>query len=88
MPSAVMAEMGHLISVLGYIQRGGNSTRVYRVLATRLGAYSIKCLVKGKTGILVGEVGCQLTETPFKESFSTKKEIDKELLGLVEHLSI
>ncbi|MHA1481156.1 MAG: ATP-dependent 6-phosphofructokinase [Candidatus Thorarchaeota archaeon] len=76
------------ISILGYIQRGGNPTRMDRVLATRLGAYSIKCLVNGKTGILVGEVGCQLTETPFKKSFSTKKEIDKELLGLVEHLSI
>ena len=76
------------VSVLGYIQRGGNPTRMDRILATRLGAYSIKCLAKGKTGILVGEVGCQLTETPFKESFSTKKEIDKELLDLVEHLSI
>ena len=76
------------ISVLGYIQRGGNPTRQERILSTRLGAYAVECLVQGKTGVLIGEVGCELKETPFKESYSTKKEIDQELLGLVEYLSI
>ncbi|MBN2230770.1 MAG: 6-phosphofructokinase [Candidatus Thorarchaeota archaeon] len=76
------------VSVLGYIQRGGNPTRQDRILATKLGAYSIDCIVNGKTGILVGEIGGKLSETPFEESYTKKKAIDTFLLSLVDALSI
>jgi 6-phosphofructokinase 1 len=76
------------VSVLGYIQRGGNPTRQDRILATRLGAYAIDCLKDGQTGVMAGEVDNKLVATPFKDTYSKKKDIDRKLLSLVELLSI
>lgn len=75
------------VSVLGYIQRGGNPTHFDRILATRLGAYAIECLLNGKHGGMVGEVNGELVMTPFEETWSGKKPIDQWMLGLLEELS-
>ncbi|MHA2425789.1 MAG: ATP-dependent 6-phosphofructokinase [Candidatus Thorarchaeota archaeon] len=75
------------VSVLGYIQRGGNPTRQDRILATKLGAYAIDCLVRGETGVLVGEVKGELAMTPFVDT-KKPKELDSYLVNLVESLSI
>lgn len=75
------------VSVLGYIQRGGNPTHFDRMLATRLGAYAIECLLSGEAGGLVGEVGGKLVMTPFEETWTKKKSIDEWMLGLLDELS-
>lgn len=75
------------VSVLGYIQRGGNPTHFDRFLATKLGAYAIECLLSGKHGGLVGEVNGKLVLTPFEETWTKKKPIDQWLLGLLSELS-
>ncbi|MHA3963179.1 MAG: ATP-dependent 6-phosphofructokinase [Candidatus Thorarchaeota archaeon SMTZ1-45] len=75
------------VSVLGYIQRGGNPTHFDRILATRLGAYSIECLLNGKHGGMVGEVDGNLVLTPFEDTWTIKKPIDQWMLGLLEELS-
>ncbi|MFX1369935.1 MAG: ATP-dependent 6-phosphofructokinase [Promethearchaeota archaeon] len=75
------------VSVLGYIQRGGNPTHFDRILATRLGAYAIECLLSGRDGGLVGEVNGELVLTPFEETWTKKKPIDEWMMGLVEELS-
>jgi len=78
---------GIRVSVLGYIQRGGNPTHFDRFLATKLGAYAIECLLSGEQGGLVGEVKGQLVMTPFQETWTKKKPIDQWLLGLLGELS-
>jgi 6-phosphofructokinase 1 len=75
------------VSVLGYVQRGGNPTHFDRILATRLGAYAIECLLSGREGGLIGEVNGELILTPFKETWTKKKLIDEWMMGLVEELS-
>ena len=75
------------VSVLGYIQRGGNPTHFDRILATRLGAFAIECLLSGKHGGLVGEVNGELIITPFEETWKNKKPIDQWMLGLLDELS-
>ena len=75
------------VSVLGYIQRGGNPTHFDRILATRLGAFAIECLLSGKHGGLVGEVDGNLIMTPFEETWTNKKPIDQWMLGLLDELS-
>ncbi|MFX1482500.1 MAG: ATP-dependent 6-phosphofructokinase [Promethearchaeota archaeon] len=75
------------VSVLGYIQRGGNPTHSDRILATRLGAYAIECLLSGKHGGMVGEVAGKLIMTPFEETWTVKKPIDQWMLGLLHELS-
>jgi 6-phosphofructokinase 1 len=75
------------VSVLGYIQRGGNPTHFDRYLATRLGAYAIECLLEGKHGGMVGEMHGELMMTPFKETWTHKKPLDEWMLGLLDELS-
>lgn len=75
------------VSVLGYIQRGGNPTHFDRILATRLGAFAIECLLSGKHGGMVGEVNGNLILTPFEETWTNKKPIDQWMLGLLDELS-
>ena len=75
------------VSVLGYIQRGGNPTHFDRILATRLGAFAIECLLSGKHGGMVGEVDGNLIMTPYEETWTNKKPIDEWMLGLLDELS-
>lgn len=93
-PAAVMAEkLSKLInekcrvSVLGYIQRGGNPTRFDRILATRLGAFAVECLQKGAKGVMLGEIGGKLTTTPYEQTWSKKKPLDQYLLNLIDDLA-
>lgn len=75
------------VSVLGYIQRGGNPTHFDRILATRLGAFAIECLLSGRHGGLVGEVHGELIMTPYEETWTKKKPLDQWMLGLLDELS-
>ena len=75
------------VSVLGYIQRGGNPTRQDRILGTKLGAYAIDCLARGETGVLLGMMKGELVMTPFADTTKPKK-LDEYLIGLVDSLSI
>lgn len=75
------------VSVLGYIQRGGNPTHLDRILATRLGAFAVECLLSGKDGGMVGEIHGELMMTPFEETWSKKKPFDEWMMGLVDELS-
>ncbi|UCE11925.1 MAG: 6-phosphofructokinase [Candidatus Thorarchaeota archaeon] len=76
------------VSVLGYIQRGGNPTQFDRILGTKLGAYAVECLKKGISGVMVGEMGGELVLTQFEDTWSSQKGLDLWLLGLVDELSI
>ncbi len=76
------------VSVLGYIQRGGNPTRQDRILATKLGAYAVECIKAGKSGVMLGEIAGKFVETPFVDTYSKGRDVDTYLLGLIEYLSI
>ena len=56
------------VTVLGYVQRGGSPTVFDRLLATRLGLASVNAVREGKSGILVGEMGQQISFTGLKEA--------------------
>ena len=75
------------VSVLGYIQRGGNPTHSDRLLASRLGAFAIDCLLAGSTGAMAGEIKREVVLTPFEETWTKKKEIEPWMLELMEDLS-
>ena len=75
------------VSVLGYIQRGGNPTHSDRLLASRLGAFAIDCLLAGSTGAMAGEIKRKVVLTPFEETWTKKKKIEPWMLELMEDLS-
>lgn len=72
------------VSVLGYIQRGGNPTRKDRLLSSRLGAHAVKCILEKRSGVMLGEINGEIVETPFEETWSNKKGIPDWML---EHMS-
>ena len=75
------------VSVLGYIQRGGSPTARDRILASRLGAYAIEAIINKESGIMIGEINNKVSNTPFKDTWSKKKELDYWMLDLAKILA-
>ncbi|MBU0650976.1 6-phosphofructokinase [bacterium] len=76
------------VSILGYIQRGGNPTPNDRILASKLGFYAVEVFLQGKSGVMVGEIKGELCCTPLLDAVNKKKPVDMRLLDLVEILSV
>lgn len=75
-------------TTLGHVQRGGTPTAYDRLLATRLGAHAVKCMVRGDSGVLVGTIGSKMTTTPYEEILGKHKPIDPELYEMAGILAI
>ncbi|HUT74057.1 MAG TPA: 6-phosphofructokinase [Armatimonadota bacterium] len=69
-------------TVLGHVQRGGAPTAADRVLATRLGAAAVDCLVEGRAGSLVGIQSDRVVVSPVDTVWSQQKTIDRSLYDL------
>ena len=54
-------------SVLGHIQRGGNPSALDRIIATRMGSYSVELLKEGKSNIMIGVFGDNLSTCSIEE---------------------
>jgi 6-phosphofructokinase 1 len=76
------------VAVLGHIQRGGTPTCADRVLASRLGYGAVLGLINGKTNVMAGVQSNKLVYTMIEDAIKKHNEIDKELLELIEILSI
>ena len=75
------------MTILGHIQRGGNPTVRDRVLASRLGMAAAFGSHAGKHGVLFGVRGNVVCETPFETALAETKQIDRELLEMVNTLA-
>jgi len=61
------------VAVLGHIQRGGRPTMVDRILAARLGNYTVEELRKGHTDVCVGLRNDELVTVPLAVAMKPKK---------------
>lgn len=75
------------ISILGHIQRGGSPTCMDRVLASRVGVAAVEGLMAGRTGEMVGIVNGQIRFTDFGKAIKHLKQINLEMLKIVDILS-
>lgn len=75
------------VSVLGYVQRGGNPTAFDRILASKIGAYSVDALIEGCSDVMVGEVQEKRSIIPLEETWTKKKGISPFLLQLADILA-
>jgi 6-phosphofructokinase 1 len=75
------------ITVLGHIQRGGHPTAVDRILAARLGYYSIKVLQNGSTDVCVGIKNNKFYTIPMKTAIEPKKIDVEEYYKLIKILT-
>ena len=76
------------VSVLGHIQRGGAPSCMDRVLASRLGVAAVESLMEGKTGEMIGIVHGKIHFTPFGQAIKHNTDVNKELLKIVDILSL
>ena len=83
-----MSEYEVRVSVLGHLQRGGKPSARDRVLASQLGFSAVENLLAGETNKMVGMVNNEVVLTPFESAITHNKELNSNLLKLVEVLSI
>lgn len=74
-------------TILGYVQRGGAPTPEDRLLAARLGKYSVDLLHEGITGVCVGIRKNQVCYTPIEEALAMERKPNEELFKLVQKIS-
>ncbi len=74
-------------TILGHVQRGGNPSCADRVLASRLGLAAVEELLKGKGGVMVGQIHRDIVPTSFSTAIKHENKMDTGLLNIVEILS-
>ncbi len=72
--------------ILGHVQRGGSPVSQDRILATKLGAYSVGLIGKKVSGVMVGEKNGKIVEVPLENTWETQKPLDKQLVKTMKTL--
>jgi len=72
--------------VLGRVQRGGSPSASDRVLAARMGAYAIDCLLDGKGGVCVGIVNNKIVDYDIYEALALPRDKHVSMLRLIDIL--
>jgi 6-phosphofructokinase 1 len=73
--------------VLGRIQRGGAPSAFDRVLAARMGAYAVDCLLDGKGGRCVGMVDNKIVDYDIYEALALPRDKHVSMLRLIDILA-
>lgn len=69
------------VTVLGYIQRGGNPSVYDNVMASRMGAMAVECLTRGEVNRLIAFQAGKVVSVPYAEA-TVKRGLDPELCKL------
>ncbi|HWB64241.1 MAG TPA: ATP-dependent 6-phosphofructokinase [Chitinophagales bacterium] len=75
------------LTILGHIQRGGNPTAFDRTLASLLGYNGFKALLKGKSGVMVGQINGKVLFTDLPMVALKNHAIDPQVLEIATNLS-
>lgn len=73
-------------SVLGHIQRGGRPSVFDRMLATRMGAFAVECLMKDVSGVMIGAKGDKLHTLSIHEAIHHLSKPDLTKLEMLSNL--
>ncbi len=76
------------LSVLGYIQRGGNPTARSRLLAELFGDKAVELLMQGERNKLVGMHDGKIVTENLETSVESVKALDMKLLHLAKELAV
>lgn len=76
------------VIILGHLQRGGSPTAPDRILASQLGAHSIKALMEGQRNVMVGIHNGEIVYVPFTSALSHSKTVKQSNIDLVRILSM
>lgn len=73
--------------ILGYIQRGGSPAALDRILATKLGTFSVEQALQGVSGVMTGVINSELVTTPLKQTWSIRKPLNPYFFELQRIMS-
>ena len=76
------------VTILGHLQRGGRPTAHDRIIASRMGVASIQALMEGQRNVMIGIENGQIVYVPFAKAIKNDKPIDRELVSVLNELSI
>ena len=76
------------VTILGHLQRGGIPTANDRILASRMGVAAIEALKDGQRNVMIGVKDDQIVYVPFNKAIRIDKPIDRELINVLNVLSI
>ena len=76
------------VTILGHLQRGGIPTANDRILASRLGVAAIEALMDGQRNVMVGVKNDQIVYVPCNKAIRIDKPIYRELINVLNVLSI
>lgn len=75
-------------TILGHIQRGGSPSGADRILATKMGAEAVECLLQGKRARVIGIKANKIFDMDIDEALEEKQYFDIEMHNLSKILSI
>jgi 6-phosphofructokinase 1 len=76
------------VSILGHLQRGGRPSAHDRILASRTGVGAIDAIMQGQRNVMVGIRNNEVVYVPFTEAIRSDKPLDKNLIRVLDELSI
>ena len=76
------------ISILGHLQRGGRPTARDRILASCTGVGAIEAIMQGQRNIMVGVRNNEVVYVPLSEAIRSDKPFDRNLIKVLNELSI
>ena len=76
------------VSILGHLQRGGAPSAEDRILASRLGEASIQAIMEEQRNVMIGIHNNEIVYVPLIEAVKRDKPIDKNLIRVLDELSI
>lgn len=76
------------VTILGHLQRGGIPSAFDRIIASRLGVAAIEALKEGQRNVMVGISNDKIVYVPFSRAIKIDKPIDRELIDVLDILSI
>jgi 6-phosphofructokinase 1 len=76
------------VTILGHLQRGGSPTAGDRILASRLGVGAIDAILEGQRNVMIGIRNDEVVYVPFIDAIKKDKPMDKDLIRVLDELSI
>mgnify|MGYP001181846265 FL=1 len=76
------------VTILGYIQRGGNPTAFDRIMASQMGNRAVEILKEGKAGRTLGIKCNEIIDMDIDEALQIEKKFDYEKYNISKILSI
>ena len=73
-------------TILGHIQRGGSPSALDRIIATRMGAHAVELLIEGKSNVMIGVYGEELSTCSIEQGIKEHALPEKSKIDLVKKL--